>query len=222
MQSDKDAVQVWDPVVRIGHWAVVLAFSVAYFTEDDFLAQHVWAGYVVGAVLCVRLLWGFVGTRHARFKDFIRGPVATFRYLRDLLNRRAKRYVGHNPAGAVMIVVLLIGLSATVYSGLVLYAIEENAGPLAGLVSEQSFPDGTQTIFATAVAGENDYGDDVGHEEGSREEFWEELHELFANLTLVMVVVHVSGMLFTSHVNQENLIKAMFTGRKRRGVKKVS
>ena len=198
MKTSQDTVRVWDPVVRIGHWTLVLAFFTAYFTEDDFMTQHVWAGYVVGAVVCFRLLWGFVGTRHARFGDFVRSPAAVIRYLRDLRKKPGKRYLGHNPAGGAMIVALLLCLGTTVYTGLALYAIEEHAGPLAAL-------------FAAQPAS----GTGTGHEEDPREEFWEELHEVFTNITLALVILHVAGGLLSSYLYNENLIRAMITGRKR-------
>ena len=136
MTVSGSTVKVWDPIVRIGHWTLVLAFFTAYFTEDDFLTQHVWAGYVVGAVVIVRLIWGFIGSKQARFSSFIRSPAKTLAYLRDLASQNAKRYVGHNPAGAAMILTLLIFLSGTTYSGLMIYAIEEDSGPFAGWIAE--------------------------------------------------------------------------------------
>ena len=198
MKISDNTVRVWDPVVRIGHWTLVLAFFVAYFTEDDFLTLHVWAGYLVILVVAIRLVWGLIGTRHARFSDFVRSPAAVLRYMRDLVGHRARRYIGHNPAGGAMILALLISLSGTAYSGLVLYAVEEDAGPLAGWVAD-----------------EQEHSDTNEHEDEAREEFWEELHELFVNLTLLLVVLHVIGVLHGSFVDRENLVKAMVTGRKR-------
>lgn len=213
MNTSENTVRIWDPVVRIGHWTLVLAFFTAYFTEDDFLTQHVWAGYVVGSVVLLRIIWGFVGSRHARFSDFVRSPSTVLRYMRDLTHKRSPRYLGHNPAGGAMIMFLLISLSATVCSGLVLYAIDENAGPLAGWVANSNEASPMPELLSHANANEHDVG--ANKENDAREEYWEELHELFANLTLLLVAFHVLGVLYSSRVHRENLVKAMITGRKR-------
>lgn len=215
MKTSDKTVKVWDPIVRIGHWTLVLAFFIAYFTEDELLTLHVWAGYVVGAVICIRLLWGFVGTRHARFSDFVRSPTAVLRYIRDIIGKRPKRYIGHNPAGGLMILALLASILVTTYSGLLLYAIEENAGPLSGWLGEYTAPSLLLSPSANAYADEDDDEDEHGDEDDGREEFWEEIHEFFSNLTLLLVGLHVTGVLVSSYSHKENLIKAMITGRKR-------
>jgi cytochrome b len=217
MNSIESTRKVWDPIVRIGHWSLVIAFFTAYFTEDDFLIQHVWAGYVVGAILCLRLLWGFVGTKHARFSDFVRSPAITLQYIRDLMTNRAKRFLGHNPAGGAMVVALLIGIAGTVSSGLMLYAIEEDAGPLAGWVADSSAASGVPILISRALADDDRHDDEDEHADDALEEFWEETHEFLANLTLFLVGLHIAGVLFSSYAHKENLIKAMFTGRKRSG-----
>lgn len=216
MKNSTGMIKVWDPIVRMGHWMLVAAFFTAYFTEDDFLTQHVYAGYVVGAIVCVRVVWGFVGTRHARFCDFVYSPVFTMRYIRDLMTGRAKRFTGHNPAGGAMVVALLLGLTGTTISGLMLYAIEEGEGPLAGWVAAAPATLGAPTLLASAYAdddGDKRRGPSKRSDEAS-EEFWEETHEVFANLTLVLVGFHVAGVLFSSYKHGENLVKSMFTGQK--------
>ena len=202
-QQQPRMLRVWDPVVRIGHWTLVVSFFVAYFTEEDFLALHVWAGYVLGCVVLFRLLWGFVGTRYARFSDFLYSPARIVEYLRGLRQGRAAHYVGHNPAGGVMIVLLLISLSATVYTGLEAYAVEKNAGPLAALRTTAESGRSLSPAKSTHAAGDK---------EG--EGFWEELHEFLANFTLMLVIVHVCGAVASSYLHRENLVKAMITGSK--------
>jgi cytochrome b len=209
MPEKMESIRVWDPVVRVGHWLLVAGFFTAYLTEDDFLTQHVWAGYVVGAVILVRVLWGFIGTKHARFRDFVYSPRAIIRYLGGLSQKRAPRYVGHNPAGGVMILALLLSLVITTVSGLMVYAYEENAGPLNTWVHE------TTTESSAAITEGHGDSDEAARDFEEAEEFWEELHEFFANFTLLLVLLHIGGVLISSVAHKENLVKAMFTGKKR-------
>ena len=111
-------VYVWDPFVRVFHWTLVVAFAVAYVIEDDPLIVHVWAGYVVGVLVVARIIWGFVGTPHARFSDFIYAPGTALYYVLNLLRFRGARYLGHSPGGGYMVVALLVFLAATVATGL--------------------------------------------------------------------------------------------------------
>ena len=194
-------IRVWDVFVRLFHWSVAVGFFVAYFSEDA-LTLHVWAGYVVGALVVLRIVWGFIGPEHARFSSFIYPPGTVLRYLWELLVGHAKRYLGHSPGGGAMVLLLLIGLLGTIGTGLELYAIEENAGPLAALVSSGSPPGQAEGEEAYEGA------------EGSGE-FWEEFHEVLANLTLVLVVLHVAGVVLASYVHRENLTRAMVIGLKR-------
>lgn len=198
---------VWDPLVRVFHWTLALAFFVAYFSGDEMLALHVWAGYAIGGLILLRVVWGFAGPKHARFSDFVAGPLAVWRYLVDLARFRAERYLGHSPAGGAMTLALLLGLALVVGTGLQLYAVEEHAGPLAGLTTTVA-PAPSQTAV---MEGENE-----GAERGpAGERLWEELHELLANLALVLVALHIGGVVLASLVHHENLARAMITGRKR-------
>ena len=205
-------VRVWDPLLRFGHWALVAAFAIAYLTEDDLLSVHVWAGYAVGVILIVRVGWGFVGPRHARFSDFLRGPVQVLAYLRDLLLFRARRYLGHSPAGGAMVIALLISLAATVATGVALYGAEKHAGPLQG-VFVSTDPSSATGVIHPAIAEEGSRARQGNAE--NNEDLLEGAHELFANLTLGLVILHVIGVLLASAVHRENLIWAMITGNKR-------
>ncbi|MBI5040499.1 MAG: cytochrome b/b6 domain-containing protein [Gammaproteobacteria bacterium] len=189
-KSTAREVKVWDPLVRVFHWTLVIGFFTAYFTEgeDETLLLHTWAGYTVAGLVLVRLLWGFIGTRHARFSDFVFRWAVVKDYLIGVLKLKPQRYLGHNPAGGAMIVLLLISLTLTVFFGMGLYAVDENAGPLAGW-----------------LGGLGETWEDV----------FKEVHEFFANFTLFLVITHVAGVIVESLLHRENLVRAMVTGRKR-------
>jgi cytochrome b len=183
----QNEIKVWDIFVRVFHWSLAAAFIVAYVTEEELLSLHVVAGYAVAGLIALRLLWGFVGTRHARFSDFVYRPAAVKAFVKDTVHLRARRYLGHNPAGGAMILLMLASLLLTGITGMALYGIEESAGPLAMLGQSYALPEGPM----------------------------EGLHEFFANLTLLMVVIHVAGVLVESLIHHENLAKSMLTGVKR-------
>ncbi|MGL4321369.1 MAG: cytochrome b/b6 domain-containing protein, partial [Paracoccaceae bacterium] len=113
--SGQRMVRVWDIGVRLFHWGLVAGVLAAYLSEDS-RSLHRILGYIVMGLIAFRLIWGLVGTHHARFASFVPGPVRLIGYLRDIAARREARYLGHNPAGAAMIVALLLvlaGISAT-------------------------------------------------------------------------------------------------------------
>jgi len=185
--TEKNEIRVWDSLVRIFHWSLVAAFVVAYFTEDEMMTLHVYAGYLIAGLLVFRLIWGFIGTPHARFADFVYSPGEVLSYLKSMVAGRPAHYLGHNPAGGAMIILLLVSLIATVITGLLVLGGEAGTGAFA----------------ATAMAG------------GEAGEVWEEIHEFFANFTLFLVVLHVAGVILGSRLHGENLVRAMITGRKK-------
>jgi cytochrome b len=200
---------VWDPLVRFGHWALVAAFAVAYFSAEEEAGGpdplHVWGGYVVGVLVVLRVVWGFVGPRHARFSDFVRSPIVAVAYFRDLLYGRARRYIGHSPAGGAMFIALLACLAATVATGLMAYG-EQGKGPLAAVLVTDAKANGHE-------AGHRAVAERQGEETQSA---IGELHDLLANVTVALVVAHIFGVAVASVVHKENLVLAMITGRKRR------
>jgi len=113
---EKGWIKVWDPLVRLFHWTFAGAVILAY-VSDGARVIHENAGYVALALVIIRLLWGLIGTRHARFASFVRGPRAVYAYLGDILDMSARRYLGHNPAGGAMIVALLFLVTITAISG---------------------------------------------------------------------------------------------------------
>jgi cytochrome b len=143
--------------------------------------------------------------------DFVTAPARVLGYLRNLLAGRAERHLGHSPAGGAMTVALLVALAVTALSGMALsgmamLAVEEGQGPLAGIVTSASLP-----AWAEGDADHGAYGE---HGEGGGEVF-EEIHEVAANATLLLIALHVAGVLWASRVHGENLVRAMIDGRKR-------
>jgi cytochrome b len=174
MTDSKTKILVWDAPVRVFHWLMVLSFAGAYITAESerWRLVHVSLGYTLGGLVAFRLVWGLLGTRYARFASFVRGPSAVRRYLSSILRGRPEHHVGHNPAGAVAIVLLLLLSVAT---------------------------------LATGWANYNELGGN----------WLEELHEGAANFMLAVVGVHVAGVVVSSWLHRENLVRSMMNGRKK-------
>jgi cytochrome b len=174
-KSPPEEVRVWDPFVRFFHWSLASLFVFAFFTPGDFQDWHEMAGYGIAALIAARIIWGFAGSKHARFMSFIYSPAKILSFLRDSVFLRARRYLGHNPAGGAMVIALLMGVSSSVVSGYMM----------------------------------------------TTDRFWgfdwvRNLHETSVYLTLALVMFHLIGVALASFEHSENLVKAMFTGRKRR------
>jgi cytochrome b len=187
MNTDSQ-IKVWDLPVRIFHWSLASLFLVAYITEDHFMTLHTLAGYIIGGLILFRLIWGFIGTEHARFKDFSYPPTRVISYLKSVISFKAEHYIGHNPAGGAMVFALLLFVAGTVFTGLVAYGGEQASGPFAGVMAS--------TPRAVEKAAE-------------------EVHEFFANFTLLLVLLHLTGVLLATLQHRENLVRSMVTGFKR-------
>jgi cytochrome b len=197
-------IKVWDPLLRLFHWGLVSSIAIAWLTGEDGEALHEWAGYAALGLIAFRLVWGLVGPRYARFTQFICGPQKVITYTKDMLNKREKRYIGHNPLGAAMVVALLVTTAATGVTGWLMVEPER----MAMLPEMPAF---VTPAFADADEDEEheygEYGEDG-------EEAMEEIHEFFANLLLLLIFLHVAGVIYASRHHKENLARAMVTGKK--------
>ncbi len=170
MVSGSMEIKTWDLFVRIFHWSLVVIMLHQFLLEEE-STTHNYLGYAALALVALRVIWGFVGSPFARFSEFVRSPVVTFQYVAQIIRGHPKRYIGHNPAGAAMVLALLAMVAITSISG-----------------------------WAIAVA---------------TEDWLEEFHEIAANVTLLLILAHVAGVVVASWQHRENLVKAMFTGRKK-------
>jgi cytochrome b len=179
--------QVWDLPVRVFHWSLVLAVIAAFVTNKlgvRYFKYHVWAGYAVIVLVAFRLIWGLVGTRHARFWNFLRGPSETLAYARDLVAGKDQHYPGHNPMGALMVLTLLGALATQSILGL--FGNDEifNVGPLNGYVSKDV------SLVLTSI------------------------HRKLFYWLAGAVALHVLAVVAHKIFKNENLVRAMITGRK--------
>lgn len=206
IETGNEEIKIWDPLIRLFHWILVVSFVVAYLSGEELDLLHVWSGYLITGLLVFRLIWGFVGSKHARFSDFLYSPRQVISHTRSLFSGRPRRYLGHNPAGGVMVFLLLFSLSCTVGSGLVL-----DSG-----VGTSSMAEIGQVVLPASAWADDDDDDDDDEHEGRENEMLEEVHEFFANLTLLLVFLHIAGVVVSSRLHHENLVRAMITGRKQR------
>jgi cytochrome b len=166
-------ILVWDIPTRVFHWALALSFAIAFLTAETerYRDLHVALGFLMLGLVAFRLAWGFAGSRYARFSSFFFRPTEVMDYLKSLLHRKPRHYLGHNPAGAIAIF-LLLGLTlVTGLSGALLYF-------------------------------------EVGGEA------FEDVHEAAANSMLAIVIIHIAGVIVSSLLHRENLVRAMITGYK--------
>lgn len=194
-------VKVWDAPTRIFHWALVLLVALNYATGEiggfDFtmpgsgklvanMEIHMLSGQVILMLLVFRLIWGVAGSTTARFTDFVRGPGAILGYLRDVTKRGVKFFAGHNPAGGIVVALFLILLLAQGGTGL--FSKEDDffglTGPLNGLVDEDTAKSLTR------------------------------LHHRIWGYLELLIVIHILANLIYWVALKQNLIAAMFTGKK--------
>jgi cytochrome b len=195
--AQTERVKVWDFAVRIFHWSLVLIFITAFSTGDDESQIHILAGYGILGLVVFRFIWGFIGSKYARFWNFIYRPRHILAYMRSLLSGNPIYFTGHNPLGGMMVIALLVSLIMTAWTG-----IELEASADRGLLANKTHV--INTVFV-----EDSHEPNNKHE---GDEDWEELHEFLANLTLVLVLLHISGVIAGSVLHRENLIKAMISG----------
>jgi len=210
IQENTQASKVWDLFIRFFHWTLVAAFIISYLTEGEY-NLHFYSGWYIAILLVSRIIWGLIGSKYARFSDFIKPPSDIIQYVKSLMAGEddRKTYLGHNPLGGLMVVIMITSLATTAFTGVLLYKTEGNdtfaflQQPVLQELDEEEDHEENE---------HHEYKDE--HEESELGEALEELHEFFANLTLVLILFHVAGVFFTSRHENRNLVKSMLTGKK--------
>jgi cytochrome b len=182
-------IKVWDLPVRLFHWTLVLCFALAYLSAEFHVGFiHTLIGYFLCILVFARLIWGFTGNEFARFKSFIFSPSETISYVRSLRQGHPKSYLGHNPAGALMVFALLGLLTLIFLTGLATLAVIDFEGPLFSLLENWS-DEASYTV--------------------------RHLHGWLINVALLLIPLHLLGVVMGSLQHKENLVRAMITGLKK-------
>jgi cytochrome b len=188
----------WDPVVRVTHWGVAFAVAANGLVTDGGSITHVWLGWAALGLLALRVLWGFVGPAEARFKAFPPDPAGAVAHLAGLVRGRARPFPSHNPAGGLMAYALWAMLALTVATGIAM----TGGGPVGVAERQAAFERGDWSVLTEKGV----YPDD---ETG---EALEEVHEVAANLLMLLALLHVAGVAVESAVLGRNLVRPMLRG----------
>ncbi len=181
--------KVWDLFVRFFHWSLVVSFTAAYLTaEYGYDEIHEFLGYFITLLIVARIIWGFIGSKYARFSSFIFAMseyVSNFKAI--MTNKHDKHYIGHNPLGGLMVFALIGSLFVLVFSGLILLGWSEYTGP----------------VWALGIPVSESFGEMIQF-----------IHYELPELMLVLIGAHILGVFVAMKQHGENLVRSMFTGYK--------
>ena len=198
------ALPSWDPLLRLAHWGIAAVVIANYAFTKEGGSVHIALGWAGMALLLLRLIWGFVGPREARFASFPPNPMAALRHLGGLLRGKAPQYPSHNPAGALMAYALWACLAVLMLTGLGMSGLS----PFARADLEAAVAEGDWSVLVEEdgdAEGESPYGDVL-----------EEVHEVAANLILILALLHVAGVAVESRALRRNLLAPMLITRRGR------
>jgi len=185
MKDALRAVHVWDLPVRLFHWSLVVLIILSWSSRElDYMEVHRWSGYAILTLVVFRIGWGFLGSRHARFADFVRTPGAMRAYMSDILAGGKTTFLGHNPAGGWSVIALLVCLLVQAITGLFVTDDVLFDGPFHRAVSEAA-----------------------AHR-------LKQLHGINFNILLLLVGLHLAAIAFYRIAKGENLVRPMVTGTK--------
>lgn len=183
-KSREPEIKVWDRWVRFGHWLLAVTFIILYLRYEKF-PLHTYAGYLAMVLVTIRIVWGFIGSRAARFKTFLFGPRAVMDYALQALKGHAAYHYSHNPMGAAMVFFLLASIFINGILGLILYSSSQQLGPFGAF-----FPDAWEENLTL-------------------------IHEWMGHFIALAVLAHLLGVFWAAWLHRENYVMAMLTGFRR-------
>jgi len=196
---------LWDPVVRLTHWGIAASVLLNALVTGGGSLIHVSLGWLVMALLLMRLVWGALGPSEARFSAFPPNPLSALRHLRDMMRGSQRDYPSHNPAGAIMAYAFWATLAVVTLTGLVMTG---GATPMQVASDKAAVASGDWSALI------REGRDDAG--ESPLGEAAEEVHEVAANLLLLLAALHVAGVFVESRAMRRNLVAPMLLGERRK------
>lgn len=207
----------WDPIVRITHWTIAAAIIVNRLITEGGSQAHVWIGLAAAGLLILRWVWGLIGPAEARFSSFPPSLHAALGHIGDLRRGRRLAHRSHNPLGALMVYALWATMAVVIASGVAMTGFPPK------IRHEAAPPAATRTVAAPEAEGPEAEAGEAGGEAaegqaGEREEGEgpaEEIHEVAANLLLVLAVLHLAGVVFEVRRSGRQVVTAMINGGER-------
>jgi cytochrome b len=203
MTEDATPPSLWDPVVRLTHWGIAVAVLLNAIVTEGGSLTHVSLGWMGMALLLLRLIWGVLGPAEARFSAFPPNPFAALRHLRSLLVGRPRDYRSHNPAGALMAYAFWLMLSVVIGTGLVMTG---GATPMQVASDKAAVASGDWSALIKD-------GESSGDDDNALRHTAEEIHEMAANLLLLLAALHIAGVFVESRAIRRNLVVPMLLGK---------
>jgi cytochrome b len=195
----------WDPVVRITHWSIMVAILLNALVTEDGSTAHVWVGYALAALLALRLLWGLIGPKQARFTSFPPSPSRAIAHVKDIIAGRNTPHASHNPLGALMAYAIWATLAVIIASGIAMSGLPGSQPPQARSVATAAAP-------AALISDDDDEEESEGRggAGGEREEgVMEEVHEVAVNLLYALILLHLAGVAFETRRSGRQIVLAM-------------
>ncbi len=198
---------LWDPVVRLTHWGIAVSVLLNAALDEGGSLLHVSLGWLVMALLLLRLVWGVLGPAEARFSAFPPNPVAALRHLGQLVSGRVREHPSHNPAGAMMAYAFWACLALVTVTGLYMTG---GATPMQVAAEKAAVASGDWSALIKESEGES------SDEDRGLRHTAEEVHEVVANLLLILAALHVAGVLVEARAMRRNLVAPMVLGHRRK------
>lgn len=210
----------WDPLVKLTHWGIVAGvIANALFTEEG-SGWHIWVGYGLAALLALRLLWGLIGPREARFASFPPSPAQAMRHVSEIRRGEIVRHASHNPLGALMVYAIWTCLAAIIATGIAISGPPPANPNLSGEWEEHAHETSPQS--GSDDEEEENEGQErrwlgEGEEDREGDELFEEAHEVAVNLLYVLIALHLLGVMFETRRSGREIVGAMLPGGNRDG-----